>query len=683
MTSRPDQPNTPAGDIGLFETDAAGRLVAADDAFRRLILRRQPVPFGKAPWANARPDDRVVAEHTWQEQSRLALTSDETPFDITVALPLAEGGSFRARFVARPVFDTEETLLGYRGIALVAPLVSDGPEREHQELLTLLDSSDDALLVTNQDGQVLYINDAGRRFPALIESVRDQVPRQLLEDTDGRWRGEVALRAADGDMHTLDVQVTRSAKHMTLLARDITATVRLQAQLTHLATHDALTGLPNRTLFLRKLSEAIERSQTMQSRVAVFFVDIDRLKDVNDTIGHESGDVLITNIGRRLVAATRPGDVIGRIGGDEFAVMCEGLSDEVAAMELAERVRRAITGQMTIQGVEIRSGASIGVALTDKDHHQQSLIEAAESLMRDADTAMYQAKMRGRSRCALFTERMRESARERALLSSSLESAVARQELTAVYQPILDAHSNRIVAVESLLRWQHPVLGLLTPSSFIDLAEESGAIVPIGDWIIRQACLDLRQWLDEDRVDRHFVVHVNISRRQVSDQRFVERLLAAVESHNIPPSQLALEFDEKMLLNDDGIILRTLLSLKRLGFRLSIDDFGSGYSSLSHLRACPADFLKLDGSFVRELGQDARGDPIVRSMIQLAHSLDITVVAEWVTTSGQLQRLRVLGCDRVQGFGIGRPVRAADVFTSVTSVLHQNTTDTGERQPDE
>ncbi|MFM7870500.1 MAG: putative bifunctional diguanylate cyclase/phosphodiesterase, partial [Actinomycetota bacterium] len=284
------------------------------------------------------------------------------------------------------------------------------------------------------------------------------------------------------------------------------------------------------------------------------------------------------------------------------------------------------------------------------------------ALLRDADTAMYRAKMRGRSRCELFTEQMRASARDRALLSASLESALARGELSLVYQPILDAHTRRIVAAESLVRWHHRDLGLLTPSSFIDLAEDSGTIVPIGEWVIQQSCRDLRRWLDTGQVDRHFVVHINVSRRQVADRRFVERLTEAAESSAIPPSRLVLEFDEKMLLDDDGTILRTLLSLKRLGFRLSIDDFGTGYSSLSHLRSCPTDYLKLDGSFVRGLGQDERDDPIVRSMIQLAHSLDITVIAEWVTTSDQWDRLRLLGCDQVQGFGIGRPVRAEDLF---------------------
>lgn len=645
--------------IGLFEVDAAGRLTAADLEFRHLVLHGRATPIGLAPWADARAEERARAEDSWQEQTRTPIES--ATIDVTVALPATSGAETNIRFLARPTLDDDGSLRGYRGVALADPgEPSDVPP--HQ-LLTLLDTSDDVLVVTDDRGRVVHANASARRFPAVVESVRDQIPRRLLDVADGTWRGEVALRSGDGEMHTLDVQVTRSAAHMTFLGRDITASVRLQAQLTHLATHDDLTGLPNRTLFLRKLSEAIERSRTVQSRVAVFFVDLDRLKDVNDTLGHDSGDALISDIGRRLVAATRPGDVVGHIGGDEFVVMCEGMTDEVAALELAERVRGAITGQMTIQGRDIRTGASIGVALSDFE--RVPLTEASESLMRDADTAMYRAKMRGRSRCEVFTAQMRESARERALLSASLESAVARDELELVYQPVLDAQTSEIVATEALLRWQHPELGLLTPSSFIELAEDSGAIVPIGDWVIHRVSRDIRHWLDASIIDRHFVVYVNISRRQAADQRFVERLLKATAT--ISPSHLALEFDEKMLLGDDGTILRTLLSLKRLGFRLSIDDFGTGYSSLSHLRSCPTDYLKLDGSFVRGLGQDERDDPIVRSMIQLAHSLDITVVAEWVTTSTQWERLRLLGCDRVQGFGIGRPVRAEDLFAPTRS----------------
>jgi EAL domain-containing protein (putative c-di-GMP-specific phosphodiesterase class I) len=232
----------------------------------------------------------------------------------------------------------------------------------------------------------------------------------------------------------------------------------------------------------------------------------------------------------------------------------------------------------------------------------------------------------------------------------------------------MSPHSNKVVGAEALLRWRHPTLGLLTPSSFVDLAEESGAIVPVGEWVIRQACSDMRIWLNEKRIDRQFIVHVNVSPRQVGDTRFVERTLAAIKEFDLQPQHLALEFDEKMLMKDTANTLRTLQSMKRFGVRLSIDDFGTGYSSLSHLRSCPADYLKLDGSFIRALGEDETDDPIVRGIVQLAHSLNMAVIAEWVTTDAQIDRLRLLGCDLVQGYRIGRPVAATAFGTSATTV---------------
>ena len=622
-----------------------------------------PVPLGRAPWANAHPDDRARAEQAW----RNAIDSS-SPIDIEVKVPSIDDQDSPLRFLANPQLDADGSITGYSGVVIAMAAHQQLFSHESGQLLALLESSDDPTIITDMTGVILHANEAASHFEQMAVSVRDQMPREILAAPNSNWRGEVGLRGSDNELHTFDVQVACANDRITMLARDISSSLRLQAELAHLATHDALTGLPNRTLFIRKLSEAIERSRSTTSTVSVIFLDVDKLKDINDSLGHENGDALITNIGRRLVSATRPGDIVARIGGDEFVILCEGLTDEEAAMDLAERIRTAITGRVLLQGIEVVTGASLGVAMTRGEIDEPALVDAAVSLMRNADTAMYHAKMRGRSRCELYSNNMRNSAKERATLSASLEQALANNELHIVYQPIMSPHSNKVVGAEALLRWRHPTLGLLTPSSFVDLAEESGAIVPIGEWVIRQACSDMRVWLNEKRIDRQFIVHVNVSPRQVGDTRFVERTLAAINDFDLQPQHLALEFDEKMLMNDTASTLRTLQSMKRFGVRLSIDDFGTGYSSLSHLRSCPADYLKLDGSFVRALGEDETDDPIVRGIVQLAHSLNMAVIAEWVTTDAQIERLRLLGCDLVQGYRIGRPVAATAFGVSATTV---------------
>jgi len=651
--SRPGSSPSPPPELGLFDTDASGRLVSGDENFRRVALGGAALPVGRAPWANARPDDRVAAEHVWRQ-------ANGGPTDITVPIGHPDGSEHRTRFILTPRLADDGSVVGFTGVALRADEAVPTVSPWNESISELIDDTNDAVIVADHDGSVTYANPAASSYPQLLTVVRDQMPRHVMTGTNVSWRGEVGLRGPDDDIHTFEVQVRRTTKGLALIARDVTAATKLQAALAHQATHDGLTSLPNRTLFVRKLSEAIERTRITRELVAVFFLDIDKLKDVNDSVGHENGDLLIANIGKRLVAATRPGDIVGRIGGDEFVILCEGLVDEEAALDLAERVRQAITGRVLLQGVEIATGASLGVAVTRGENGEPVLTDAAVALMRNADTAMYHAKLRGRARCELYSDTMRETARERSSLSAALERALANGELRLVYQPVYSPYSERVVGAEALLRWHHPTLGILTPSVFVDLAEESGIIAPIGEWVTNRACADLRIWLDDGRVDRQFVMHVNVSPRQVADPHFVERTLASVKDHDLQAQHLALEFDERMLLRDPSNALRTLQSLRRFGVRLSIDDFGTGYSSLSHLRSCPADFLKLDGSFVRSLGDEDRDDPIVRSIIQLAHSLEMAVIAEWVTTDAQVARLRALGCDLLQGYRIGRPVAAAD-----------------------
>ena len=669
--------------IGVFETDINGRLTSANDAFRVLALGGGSITQGAAPWVNAQPAERSLAEAAWQRARETA-----TPFTFEFRLWKPDGEVMWVHVSTQPQLGTNSTITGYVG---TAHDVTDAVVKRvlSEQLVGLLDVTADAVLVFDQHGVLMFCNDGARELIGVneqtglndaaaqmfIQAIRDQVPREVTtSSTSNRWEGELGFRSPDGIMRTLSIvlQIVRTAdgviSHYSAIARDITEAKQLQDELTRQATHDAMTGLPNRVLFLRKLSEALERSRTLKRGVTVLFVDLDKLKDVNDNIGHGVGDQLLNTIAKRLVSATRPSDIVARIGGDEFVVLCDGLGDEHVAMDVADRVRQAMTGQVILQGIEIFTSASIGIAMaTPALLSEESPNDAAVTLLRNADTAMYRAKQRGRGRCEMFSEEMRKTDRDRAALSSELERALATNQLFVVHQPIVSTHTGRVAGTEALLRWNHPERGVLTPPVFLEMAEESGAIGPIGDWIIRQACIDARSWMDANIVDGSFVVHVNVSARQLSDSGFVERVMGSLRDTRLEPLHLALEINETTMLNDNPAIMRTLTALKRLGVKLAIDDFGTGYSSLAHLRDFPADFLKLDGTLVRDIGLQGSDDPIVRSIIQLAHSLNMSVIAEWVTTDDQTQRLRLLGCDFVQGNRIGEPVVASEFAPLVQS----------------
>ena len=669
--------------IGVFETDINGRLTTANDAFRALALGGGSITQGAAPWVNAQPAERSLAEAAWQRARETA-----TPFTFEFRLWKPDGEVMWIHVSTQPQLGTNSAITGYVG---TAHDVTDAVVKRvlSEQLVGLLDVTADAVLVFDQHGTLMFCNDGARELIGVseqtglndaaaqmfIQAIRDQVPREVTtSSTSNRWEGELGFRSPDGIMRTLSIvlQIVRTAdgviSHYSAIARDITEAKQLQDELTRQATHDAMTGLPNRVLFLRKLSEALERSRTLKRGVTVLFVDLDKLKDVNDNIGHAVGDQLLNTIAKRLVSATRPSDIVARIGGDEFVVLCDGLGDEHVAMDVADRVRQAMTGQIILQGIEIFTSASIGIAMaTSALLAEESPNDAAVTLLRNADTAMYRAKQRGRGRCEMFSEEMRKTDRERAALSSELERALATNQLFVVHQPIVSTHTGRVAGTEALLRWNHPERGVLTPPVFLEMAEESGAIGPIGDWVVRQACTDARSWMDAQIVDGSFVVHVNVSARQLSDSGFVERVMGSLRETKLKPFHLALEINETTMLNDNPAIMRTLNALKRQGVKLAIDDFGTGYSSLAHLRDFPADFLKLDGTLVRDIGLQGSDDPIVRSIIQLAHSLNMSVIAEWVTSDDQTQRLRLLGCDFVQGNRIGEPVIASEFAPLVQS----------------
>jgi diguanylate cyclase (GGDEF)-like protein/PAS domain S-box-containing protein len=611
---------------------------------------------------------------------------------------LANGGSFAVEFrvgratgeavwiqVATQPVITDGVVTGYVGTAIdCTSLVTQ--RQLSDQLVGLLDVSGDAVIVFDRVGDLAFANDTARTLigvtdpgaahgdvaaRAFMQAVRDQLPRMLLDaapptGSPNRWEGEIGFRSPDGIARILAVvvQVVRepdgSVHHWSTITRDITEDRQTQSELARQATHDALTGLPNRVMFVRKTTEALERSRTTHATVAVLFIDLDKLKHVNDTIGHAVGDQLIVTVAKRLEAATRPSDLVARISGDEFVVLCEGLLDEQVALDVAERIRTSITGPLVLQGVEIEAGASVGVAMSTPELlASESAADAAVTLLRSADTAMYKAKQRGRGRSELYSHEMRTAARERLTLASELEQALAANQFVVLYQPIESAHTGRIVAAEALIRWNHPTRGLLSPAAFLDLADESGLIAPIGDWVLEQGVQTVSQWIADGIVERNMAIHINASRRQLSDITFVDRALTIVRHHSLEGSQLVFETSESTLVDNNPSVLRTVTALKRQGVRIAVDDFGAGYSSLSSLRTFPADLLKLDGTLVRDVGRtDGGDDPMVRSLIQLAHSLNLVVCAEWVTTQDHVQRLKVLGCDLLQGNRIGEAVTA-------------------------
>ena len=633
---------------------------------------------------NALPQERTECERRWVQHR----DSGET-FTVEFRIGLATGEVMWIQVSTQPVV-IDGALAGYIGTAIDCTALVTQRQLSDQ-LVGLLDVSGDAVLVFDRVGELMFANDTARTLIGVtdpgagagdvaartfMQAVRDQLPRVLLDaappaDSSHRWEGEIGFRSPDGIARTLSVvvQVVRDANgsvhHWATITRDITEERQSQAELARQATHDALTGLPNRVLFERKTTEALERSKTTHSSVAVLFIDLDKLKHVNDTIGHAVGDQLIVTVARRLAAATRPSDLVARISGDEFVVLCEGLLDEQVALDVAERIRTSITGPLVLQGVEIEAGASIGVAMSTPELlNTESAADAAVTLLRSADTAMYRAKQRGRGRSELYSEDMRTAAKARQTLASELEQALAGNQFAVVFQPIESSHTGRVVAAEALLRWNHPTRGLLAPGAFLDLADESGLIAPIGDWVLDESARTIAEWISTGLVDRNMAIHVNASRRQLSDITFVDRALTILRDNKLEGSQLVFETSEATLVDNNPSVLRTVTALKRQGVRIAVDDFGAGYSSLASLRTFPADLLKLDGTLVRDVGRtDGGDDPMVRSLIQLAHSLNLIVCAEWVTTEDHVQRLKVLGCDLLQGNRIGEPI-SAEAFTT-------------------
>ncbi|WP_084306572.1 bifunctional diguanylate cyclase/phosphodiesterase [Phytopseudomonas flavescens] len=549
-------------------------------------------------------------------------------------------------------------------------------EKDLRMAATVFEHSTAAILVTDLAGYIVQVNNAFSRVSGYSsEQVLDQLPGMLTADSQqsthlhyvlsqlyqrGTWEGEIWLKRRNGENFPAWVGIT--AVHdeegdlvsYVCFFSDISERKASEQRIHRLAYYDALTQLPNRTLFQDRLHTALQHAERHREWVALMFLDLDRFKPINDSLGHAAGDRMLKDVAVRLAACVGEDDTVARMGGDEFTLLLQSNGSREGALHraihVAEQILASLARAFVLEGREFFVTASIGIALSPQDGNELS------QLMKNADTAMYHAKERGKNNFQFYQADMNASALERLELESDLRHALEQGEFLLHYQPQFSGNGKRLTGVEALLRWQHPKRGLVAPDAFIPVLEELGLVVQVGDWVLAEACRQLNIWHhNKIRVPK---VSVNLSARQFSDGQLHRRIERILGHSNIPAACLELELTESILMQDVGAAMQTLKDLKSLGLCIAIDDFGTGYSSLNYLKQFPIDVLKIDRSFVDGLPQGEQDGQIARAIIAMAHSLNMTVIAEGVETQDQLDFLRNHECDEVQGYLLGRPMPA-------------------------
>jgi diguanylate cyclase (GGDEF)-like protein/PAS domain S-box-containing protein len=543
----------------------------------------------------------------------------------------------------------------------------------------LLEAVGLSIIATDLEGKVLYWNRGAQELygwsseEALGRNLRDlTVPEELLDQAEevrselraGRtWSGEMLLRRKDGSRVPILGTATPifdergNLAGMIGVSIDISERKALEAELERRASHDLLTGLPNRRAFVDRLGQALLRTRRRKStKVGVLFMDLDGFKSVNDSLGHEAGDRLLVALAERLKNRLRPEDALARFGGDEFAVLLESVEDPSEPIRVAQRIAQSLREPFAVNDHQVSVSTSVGITLGTAHANDDP-----EGMLREADAAMYRAKEQGPGRYAVFDPVMQTRVHERLELEAELRRALEQEEFVLYYQPIVSLRDGSVVGFEALLRWQHPERGLLQPSAFVPLAEETDLIVPMGRWVLEEACQQAKRWEEEHPLASHMTMEVNLSSKQLTRRELTRSVGEALRRADLEAHTLALDMTETVFIRASEAKTRALDALKKLGVRLGLDDFGTGYSSLSYLKRLPLDRVEVDRSFVKGLGDNATDTALVQIIIDLCHTLGVEVLAEGVETFDQATLLRDMGCDLGQGYYFARPLRGEEL----------------------
>ncbi len=592
-------------------------------------------------------------------------------------------------YLAVPFFDLQGRPLGLVAIVSRQPMPERQPtdailhifaarvaaELSHQtaseamrKLSSALEQAADAVVISDQYGTIEYVNAAFSQLTGyssedaigaktnLVKSGRHE-PRfyaQLWKTirTGHAFRDVLINRKKSGELYYEEKTITPlkdasgAITHFIATGKDITERMQTQERMHYLAYHDVLTELPNRSLFMERLGHALAKRKEAHGIIGVLYLDLDRFKYINDTLGHDVGDRLLTTFSALLQRLARPGDTVARFGGDEFAILMEDLDSAQDIAPQARALLDALAKPLTIEGHPLYISASMGISVAPDDGADVA------TLLKHADAAMYRAKELGRNSYQFYSADLSARALERLTLETRLHQALEREEFRVVFQPQVDITCDRIIGAEALLRWDHPELGMVSPLNFIEIMEETGLIVPVGAWVLREACTQARRW----QAHGNLRLSINLSGRQFTHPDLHHELLAVMTQSDLTPADVELEITESVLMQNDRASLENLAALKRLGVRLAVDDFGTGYSSLGYLKRFPVDTLKIDRSFIRDISRDPEDEAIVKAVVAMAQALHKEVVAEGVETPEQVQFLRQCGCRLVQGYWYSHPV---------------------------